>query len=541
MKRTPPLTLGLLLLGLTWVVSVYHLSVFPMPEIDREAALKSGGEDRYMPRSEDGLNHIILTGHPYKRGLSVGAFTKHLLDEEEDYLVDEMERFFPNAFLRHTLLFAVRRFYWGIEDWFPEWAVAEMAGVSEFSTDKYNYYADPLTRQIAYHGVHELGQMFVDFDKGDYGCTLMAVPYDAGESRGWVIGRNFDFEAVRILDTEKLIKWVFPDDGFAHVVVSWAGMVGAVTGVNEHGVYLSINAAGSSDFRRFGTPSTLVLVDALQRARDADEARLIIEASDMFITDLFVAADRSGRMFRIEKTPKRVRSIALEGPSAVANHLMHPDFTDDRVNKFRFVEQTTSYRWKRGQDLADAAGRDVQAGLDEVGLEDRMLSMLRDRHDVTGKIAHLGNRRSLDALIATHSVIFNTHAQRLFISRGPALAGGYNGYDLARSFVERRPVAVRQLPADNDVSEEFFYSFKTALSQLTRAKEHLNAGACDYAVDLMMPLETTLGTHAEFLQAMGDASQCQNKDALAKSYWQRALEAGPAYAKHEDYLRERVQ
>src|SRR5690606_35857126 len=127
-------------------------------------------EDRFIPRSADGLNHIFLSGHPYKRGVSVGRFTKSLLDQEEDYLVAEMERFFPVSWVRHALLFAVRRFYWGIEPWFPDWAVAEMAGVAEFSTEKYNYYADPLTRQIAYHGVHELGQMFVDFDKGDYGC-----------------------------------------------------------------------------------------------------------------------------------------------------------------------------------------------------------------------------------------------------------------------------------------------------------------------------------------------------------------------------------
>jgi hypothetical protein len=532
---------GLSLLILTWIVSVYHLSVFPAPQIDTAAVRATGSEDRFIPRTADGLNHIILSGHPYKRGLSVGRFTKDLLDQEEDYLVAEMERFFPAAWLRHSLLFAVRRFYWGIERWFPDWAVAEMAGVATYSTDKYNYYADPLTRQIAYHGVHELGQMFVDFDKGDYGCTLMAVPVSrAAAGAGWVIGRNFDFEAVRILDTEKLIKWVYPDDGYAYVAVTWAGMVGAVTGVNEHGVYISINAAGSSDFRRYGTPSTLVLVDALQRASTAAEARDVIEAAEVFITDLYVVADAGGTMFRIEKTPERVRSVALSEPAAVANHLMHPDFADDGVNRFRYEQQTTRFRWHRAQDLATAAGLDP-ALTSDADYEDRMLAMLRDRSDAGGRPAHLGNRRSLDALIATHSVIFNTRTRTLFVSRGPALSGAYNGYDLTRSFGERRPVPVRTLPADPEISEDFFFSFKAGLAKLTYGKEFVRRGDCATAAPLLEPLESLLGSHAEYLQAMGDLYQCRGQDDLARRYWQRALTAGPSYAKHEQYLRGRLQ
>jgi isopenicillin-N N-acyltransferase-like protein len=524
---------GFILLTITWVVSVYHLSVFPAPIFDTRAATATGQPDRWLPRSEHGLNHLILSGHPYKRGQAVGRLTKHLLDLEEDYLVAEMERFFPNDLLRHTLLFGVRRFYWGIEPWFPDWAVHEMFGVSEFSTDKYNYYADPLTRQIAYHGVHELGQMFVDFEKGDFGCTLMATPHQGG----WVVGRNFDFEAVRILDTEKILKWVFPDDGYAHVAVTWAGMVGAVTGVNEHGVYVSINAAGSADFRRYGTPSTLVLVDALQRARTSEEAVKIIETAEVFITDLFVVTDVKGSFFRIEKTPDRVRSMQMTGPTAVANHLTHPDFVDDGVNKFRREEQTTSYRGQRAEALVNG----VPEGLTDTELEDLMLTMLRDKNNTDGTPLHLGNRRALDALIATHSVIYNSTAGRLFVSKGPALTGGYNGYDLKRSFAERTPILVRTLPEDGTVSEDFFFQFKSQLAKLIYAKTHMHEGSCDLALSILKPLESELSDHTEYLQALGDTYKCLGRDDIARTYWQRSLHAVPAYAKHEQYLKGRLQ
>ena len=527
------LAAGFVLLSITWIVCVYHLSVFPSPIFDRSAAALSGQPDKWLPRSGDGLNHLFLSGHPYKRGQAVGRLTKHLLDLEEDYLVVEMERFFPNDWIRHTLLFAVRRFYWGIEPWFPDWAVYEMAGVSEFSTEKYNFYADPLTRQIAYHGVHELGQMFVDFEKGDFGCTLMASPFQGG----WVVGRNFDFEAVRILDTEKILKWVFPDDGYAHVAVTWAGMVGAVTGVNEHGVYVSINAAGSADFRRYGTPSTLVLVDALQRAKTSEEAVKIIEDAEVFITDLFVVTDAAGSLYRIEKTPDRVRSMKMAGPTAVANHLIHPDFEGDGVNKFRREQQTTSFRGQRADVLVNA----VPAGLTDIELEDLMLVMLRDKNDVNGEPLHLGNRRALDALIATHSVIYNSAAGRLFVSKGPALAGGYNGYDLKASFAERKPVLVRALPPDPLVTEPFFFEFKSQLAKLTYAKTQMQSGDCKLALSILREQESLLSDHTEYFQAVGDAYKCLNQADLAKVYWERSLLARPAYFKHEQYLKGRLQ
>ena len=63
-----------------------------------------------------------------------------------------------------------------------------------------------------------------------------------------IIGRNFDFEGGRIFDDEKILKWVFPSNGIPFVSVIWAGMVGAVTGVNASGVYISINAAGTVCF-----------------------------------------------------------------------------------------------------------------------------------------------------------------------------------------------------------------------------------------------------------------------------------------------------
>ena len=249
--------LGLLGLFLvTWVVGIYHLSVYPPPPNGRRVERSDvTRKSRFIPREEVGINQLLLFGNPYERGLATGKLTAPLLVEEERDLVHEMERFLTNKVVRHALFTFAMRWFWGIEDYIEARHTDEMFGVAQSAPPEFNYLTDPFTRQIAYHGVHEVGQMFVDFEKQDFGCTLLGVPRPAG----WLIGRNFDFEAVRILDTEKILKWEFPDEGHAYVAVTWAGMVGVVTGVNDHGVFVSINAAGSTDFRRFGTPTTLTL------------------------------------------------------------------------------------------------------------------------------------------------------------------------------------------------------------------------------------------------------------------------------------------
>ncbi len=213
----------------------------------------------------------------------------------------------------------------------------------------FDRYADRFTRQVAYHGLHEIGQTFVDFGWQDMGCTLFAVPF--GQS--WLIGRNFDFVAGRVFDEDKIVKWVYPTRGIPYVSVIWGGMVGGVTGINEKGIYLSINAGGSADFARYGTPSTLVLTKVLQFASTAEEAIKIIQDSQMFITDILVLVDaKSGTAYRIEKSPRRAPIFRLTGPTVVTNHLLDPIWQNDKINEFRKANLTSIAREARGKSYS---------------------------------------------------------------------------------------------------------------------------------------------------------------------------------------------
>ena len=64
------------------------------------------------------------------------------------------------------------------------------------------------------------------------------------------------------------------------------------------------------------------------------------------------------------------------------------------------------------------------------------LAILRDRRGVGDVPLPLGDRRALDALIATHGVIFDTRERVLWVSEPPHLLGRFVAFDLGRMLGE---------------------------------------------------------------------------------------------------------
>ena len=388
----------------------------------------------WIPKSEIGINQLILKGPPLERGYAAGKLTQKILYAQEKSLVTIFDAFLPNPVLRRAFIIGLTWWFSGIENYFEPETLEEMYGVSLSTSPEFNRLADPFTRQVAYHGLHEVGQMLIDNQVDVMGCTLFALPY----KNSWVIGRNFDFEAGRIFDEEKIMKWVFPEHGNAFVSVTWAGMVGVVTGVNEQGVYISLNAAGSDDFKRLGTPSTLVILKALMFANTADQARKIIEAAPMFITDIFVVVDKTGQAYRIEKSPKKFVSIPLHEASVITNHLIGKIWAFDKTNEQRKKKNTTLFRAERGEVLLR---ENKNNKTDNHRL---LLSFLRDKQDENAhSLSH-----SIDSRVTSHSVIYDAPQNLLYVSQGPGLAGKFFGFNLKKSFQEMKPVAADVLAAE---------------------------------------------------------------------------------------------
>jgi hypothetical protein len=60
--------------------------------------------------------------------------------------------------------------------------------------------------------------------------------------------------------------------------------------------------------------------------------------------------------------------------------------------------------------------------------------MLRDHECAGGVACSLGDRRAIDALIATHGIVADTTDRTLWVSAGPHLSGAFVRFDLKAIF-----------------------------------------------------------------------------------------------------------
>jgi isopenicillin-N N-acyltransferase like protein len=526
-------TFKVILLFTLVVIWIYHRGTMPARLAIATTPAIPG---RFINREVSGIHQLILEGTAYNRGLESGRLTGDLIFRQEKILNAKLLEIFHWPVLIKALNLGAMIWFQGIEEYFEPWMLDEIYGVAQSGSAELNSIADPYTRQVAYHGLHEVGQMLVDRTGSDVGCTAFAIPVKGN----WVVGRNFDFESDPIFDDEKIMKWVFPEQGIPYLSIIFAGMVGVVTGVNAEGLYVSINAAGSKDFARVGTPSTLVLLKVLMQARTGAEAIRILRESQVFITDMFLIHDsRRGEVFRVEKSPKATEVTQLKEPSVIANHLSSPRWKNDSPNEFRRLELTSGTRERRGLALLETLKG--SQNLSSQSAVEFVVRSLRDKRDADGSPLPLGHRRAIDSLIAVHSVVFDGDKQILWVNRGPGAAGPYLAVDLKASFQNRTPVFLAQLPADETVPEGATRRIRRGEQMTAESRRLAKRGDCDQAAELLEKIPPEFKENYLYSWAQGDAENCAGRLITAKKFWQTALDGRPAYAAESQWLQRHLQ
>ena len=184
--------------------------------------------------------------------------------------------------------------------------------------------------------------------------------------------------------------------------------------------------------------------ELLGRAHTTEEALAILRTTAPMVSHLVMLADATGDVAIAERAPGEPLFVRRgRGKVPLTNHFEGP-LADDPAN--RRVEAVTSTRPRRlrlDELLSNLSpGADVEA----------IVGVLRDHRAVGGDELALGNRRSIDALIATHSVVMDATARVMWVSEGPHLAGRYLRFDVGRlldpGFQPSAADPVVALPAD---------------------------------------------------------------------------------------------
>ena len=497
------------------------------PELDYTPQARAWGEAeadgarmRLGPnwfQARKGRSLLYLEGDPYSIGYANGKLTNLFLREQEEALMGTIRKFFPGTLSFYGIAVVVLVNNRNLPDFVPREYQEEILGLSEGSDDPFPQYGPRYHRILNYHAAHDIGHWVQD--RPVIGCTAFAAVGKATRSGALLVGRNFDFEAGRHFDVNKIIGCYVPQKGYAFLSVSWPGMAGAITGINSERIYCSMNGAHSSDKDNIGTPVSLVVRQVLQYAGSLEEAIETIRAARVFVADSYLVADgKTGAAAVVEKSPGRtaVRRMGA-GPLMQANHFECPEFADDEGNREYMTEGSARKRRTRlGELVKRYSGR-----LDPA----RIVEILRDRSGVGDVALAPGNRGAINPCIATHSVVCDVTRGILWVSRGPHQLGAYDPYSIAR-FGEpvgpTIPAAALLVNGGYDKLVEARRLIALGDEASLRQALELNPGDCEALFDLAQLVEP-------------------RDRAEARELYRLALAAGPPFAGMRRRIEERIK
>jgi hypothetical protein len=200
-------------------------------------------------------------------------------------------------------------------------------------------------------------------------------------------------------------------------------LLGVVTGMNAAGVALVVHGGRAREVQSSGEPLVHTMRDVLAEARTTAEAVHLL-AREPMVSHIVMLADAAGDTAVVERAPGETPFIRREkNKLALTNHFQGP-LASDVAN--RQVEQTTSTLDRRAR-LDELLGR-LPPGASVEGA----IAVLRDKRGPGDVTLPPGDRRAIDALIATHGVVMDTTARVIWVSEGPHLKGRFVRFDVGR-------------------------------------------------------------------------------------------------------------
>lgn len=397
-----------------------------------------------LRESKQGIWELYVEGDPLERGLTSGMLTQELLYQQEIAFVSQIEQLVPSRFRQWLLRGFLNFFNRQLLDHVPAEYQVEIYGMSRSASNAFNFIAPPYKRLMYFHGAHDIGHALKDLAL--VGCTSFAAWGEHTADGKLLIGRNFDFYAGDDFAEEKIVAFINPQAGYKHAMVTWGGMVGAVSGMNEKGLTVTINAGKSDIPYKAKTPIALLTREILQYAGNIEEAIRIAEKRDVFVSEaIMVGSAADGKAVLIEVSPKKFGVYEVDNSGDVlvcANHFQSQSYQSDKNNLRQLKESHSVYRFERINELIAATPKLTPADA---------AAVLRNTDGVGGADLGYGNEKAINQLLAHHAVIFQPEDRLMWVSSAPYQLGAFVAYDLDEVFgrMESGRIQPRALAIDS--------------------------------------------------------------------------------------------
>ncbi|MDJ1485780.1 C45 family autoproteolytic acyltransferase/hydrolase [Cytophagaceae bacterium YF14B1] len=383
--------------------------------------------NNWIRKNDAGLYEMYIEGNAYERGYVNGLLSQELINKQEDFFVETLNKLLPATIYQYFIKYVVGYFNKDLDKYVSEEYKKEIYGVSRFASDKHNYIAPPYQRILNYHGAHDIGHAMQNMNF--VGCTSFGIWGDKTEDGSIIIGRNFDFYVGDKFAQDKIVLFVRPDSGYNMMLVTWGGMIGVVSGMNEHGLTVTLNAAPSEIPTGTATPISLVARQVLQYARTTQEAYNIIEKSHVFVSEmLLVGSAQDHKVVSIEKTPTKTSMYQTDASSSrilCTNHFQSNIFKSDSLNINHQKNNPTQKRFERLNELLDNTSKFTYESVAVV---------LRDQKGLHNTNIGLTNEAAINQLIAHHAIIFMPEQRMVWVSSNPYNLGKFKAYNLTDIF-----------------------------------------------------------------------------------------------------------
>ncbi len=384
------------------------------------------GKNRFR-KSETGLWELYIEGSPFERGLIAGMLTKEHVALQEEYFVQEIKKYFYSPAYMYVVGLFVLWFNRNIDQFILPEYLDEIYGISNSATEKFKMFGSPYQRIMNYHAAHDIGHMVQNMHL--VGCTSFAAWGEKSENNSLLVGRNFDFYAGENFSENKIVMFVNPEKGHRFASITWGGMIGVVSGMNDQGLAITINAAPSTIPASAATPVSIIVREALQYAENIEEAAAIIKKRQSFVSETFlVASKKDGIAVIIEKTPEKTEIYTVDKTASLiagTNHFQSNGLKNTDENKTTIKNDPTLYRLQRAQELIAKTGKLNPLNIAEI---------LRDYRGKNNTDIGFTNEVALNQFVSHHSVIFNLDKGIMWVSTSPWQLGKYAAYDLAKVF-----------------------------------------------------------------------------------------------------------
>jgi isopenicillin-N N-acyltransferase-like protein len=468
LKRLPLLLFSVLdkflfLLLIVFVVFIYKVKITP-PLVDStitKADFKREkiAEDHYkignswLKKNDFGIWEMYLEGSPYERGLKYGVLAKEIIESQEESFVNQLNEMIPSQFFQKFLTGFIGWMNRDMDEFIAKENLEEIYGISKSFSDKYDYVGPKFYRILYYHAAHDIGHALADLRI--VGCTSFSVNNDYSSDGELLLGRNFDFYMGDDFAKDKLLLFVKPDKGYGFSTYSWAGFTGVVSGMNEMGLSITLNAAKSDIPTSAKDPISLLAREILQYAKNIDEAVAIAKARKTFVSEsLMIGSAEDNRTVIIEKTPTKIDVYDNQKDLVVcSNHYQSDLFIEDKLNLENIEMTDSKFRYDRMLNLIES---------NKPLNHNSTATILRDRLGLGDKNIGLGNPKSINQLIAYHSVIFKPSSYQMWVSTYPYQMGEFLCYDLKSIFSNPNSLSnvdSLRVPKDNFIESEAFNNF----------------------------------------------------------------------------------